>query len=124
MYSKKVSSNIFDSIEPIYIFLKAFGLFLPLLNRKAKSRISEPKIIDKIWAIFMIFCIICYSYFFIKSQSKFMTASQILMNAYSVVAAMGLLMILFLMIYQHNNWRNILGIVKMLHDFDQQVKYI
>lgn len=121
MCTKKVV-NIFTAVIPLYNFLKLLGLFLPSFDKNFRKGITQPKLIDKIWALltFCGFILIIFKY--LTKLSKFASSSVILVNAYEACTIAGLLLVLILMIYQHKNCYNILKILKMLHEFDEEVR--
>lgn len=116
----KMVVNIFTAVDPLFHLLKALGLFLPSFDRN--FRITHPKSIDKVWALLTITALGCLIFNYVTRINRYSSTSVILVNAYDACTISGLVLCLLLMIYQHLNFNKILMILKMLHEFDEEVK--
>ena len=114
--------NVFKASMPLYIFLKALGIFLPSFNGHSKNGLLSVKLIDKIW-FFMVY-ISLFIYLMsnlLKNTHYYATSSLILLTAWEICATIGLVSTLIVMTYQSFYATEIANTLKMIHEFDEKV---
>jgi hypothetical protein len=120
MTSKKVA-NVFTAFEPLYNYLKPCGLFLYSFNGDICYGNFEVKFCDKIWSLASIFLVTISMIVFMNCQTTYWSSSLILFNAYMICALVGLIVAIFLIMYQMKYARKIIKILYLLHEFDEKV---
>lgn len=123
MFNKKME-NVFTASRPLFIFLKALGIFLPSFNGPSRNGLLSVKLVDKIWFVTVYFslCIFLLSNL-LKNTHYYSTSSVILMKAWELCATIGLVSTLIVMTYQYIYAREIANTLKMIHEFDEKVSF-
>lgn len=111
--------NIYSCSYPLLYFLKILGIFTPSFNRHGKFKIG---VFDKIYfslIILLIFTLLSFS--LMKPQNK-MSSSLLIITAWEFCAYFGNIFNMILMIYQYRHSNDFIEILKVLNEFDEQVK--
>ena len=111
--------NIYTCSHPLLFFLKFLGIFVPSFDRYGQFKI---RIFDKIYFIFVIFMMLTLLIAsFMKSQNE-MSSSLLITTAWEFCAYFGNVFNVIMMIYQYRHSKDCIEILKILNEFDEQVK--
>ena len=114
----KNQQNIYTSSTYLFIYLKFLSLFPNSLTGPLSKGNFSTKIRDKIFAILIL---ISAQFLFINMKREERMMSAVRRRVWDLSAYMGKWTIVFLIIYQYRNRERILGVFKMIYEFDEKV---
>lgn len=120
MLSKKLF-NVYTSVEPLYVYMKIFGIFLPSFVGKSQNGILSVKTFDKFWFLISLVLVSFLTILIFNKQKNNVFSSLLLANVYDVCAIFGLFAILIVIINQLRIWRAIVTMLKEFYAFDEEV---
>lgn len=114
------TENIYSCSYPLLCYLKILGIFVPSFNRHGQFKI---RIFDKIYFIIAnLLMLTLLALTFMKPQNK-MSSSLLITTAWEFCAYFGNIFNVIMMIYQYRHSMDCIEIMRILNDFDEQVKF-
>lgn len=114
------TENIYSCSYPLLCFLKILGIFVPSFNRNGQFKIG---IFDKIYFIFANSLMITLLVFGLMKPQNKMSSSLLITTAWEFCTYFGNIFNVIMMIFQYRHSMDCIEIMKILNDFDVQVKF-
>ena len=113
--------NIYTSVEPLYVYMKIFGLFLPSFVGKSQNGVLSVKTFDKFWistslGVTLLLTVLC-----LNKHHRELSSSFMLDTAYDMCALSGVLAMLIVSINQLRTWRVAMTMLGAFYTFDEEV---
>lgn len=113
--------NVYTAVEPLYVYLKVLGIFLPSFVGKSRDGILSVKTFDKILFLISLGVISLLTILNLNKKQRNLSNSYMLNTAYNMCAISGVLATLIVSINQLRIWRVSLAMLKAFYTFDEEV---
>lgn len=113
--------NIYTSVEPLYVYMKLFGLFLPSFVGKSQNGVFSVKTFDKFCFLITLGVTLLLTVLCLNKNHRKMSNSFMLDAAYDMCALSGVLAILIVIIHQLRIWRVSVAMMGAFYTFDEEV---